>query len=156
MIIRQSKAICMITAALSALTALLMTGCGQQATTPEIPPEPVIVYNDGVYLIEAEMPTVSRSDDGSTGTDIKLYITNNSLENLVLSKVLCLRVSSPEGDCQLIYDASPSIDGLIKPGERAEGVISVEMPVEPNSFTIELAVDYLDDQWISFEIAVPE
>ena len=152
---KKARIICKSAAVILLAAVIPLIGCAEQTEQPELPAQPVMVYDDGVYLIEADAPEVVVSGDGSASTNIQLKITNRSTEDLVISSVLGVRVSSPGTECLLVKSAEQHkpIDGLIRVGERAEGCISVETPVEPESFTVELAVGYLDDQWISFDIS---
>ena len=136
-----------------AVTSSFLYGCSEQIQPPEEPPIPVVVYDDGVYLVEAAQPVTALNENGKYRTDITLFITNRSLENMTISSVLGVKAAVPQTDCEIIAaeDYAP-IDGLIECGERKEGGMSIVSSAEPESIKIELAVDYLNDQWISFDI----
>lgn len=135
---------------------VLLCGCaGAAGEQPQTPPEPAEVYNDGMYAVEAGVPAVTVTDDGAVRTDIPLCIRNGSAQSMAVSEVLGIRVSAGKEECELtaVPEGLEAIDGLIKAGENREGYISVLTPVEQNSFTIEMAVDYLDDRWIEFVVS---
>jgi len=78
-----------------------------------------------------------------------------STESVALSSVLGMRVSSSETKCS-IYSVSESyqpLDGLVEVGESREGWVCFAAPAEQDAFTLELAVDYLDDIWITFAVS---
>ncbi len=132
-----------------------LCGCSEAPPQPESPPQPVVVYDDGVYLVEVLETSAEESEDGSCRVDIRLAVENRSLENFALSSVLGAEVSSEGIECRTVPadDAEP-IDGLVKVDGRREGTLSVSASAPPEKITIKLAVDYLDDQWIGFDVIV--
>ena len=113
------------------------------------------MYDDGVYAVEC---TDILSQPGSGGTEnvfIRLRVTNNSTGSMALSSVLGIRVSTDGNPCPMLTCGADKVpaDGLIDPGCTREGWITVQTPVGTNGFTIEMAVDYLADQWISFTVS---
>lgn len=132
-----------------------LCGCSEEPPQPEAPPEPMVVYDDGVYLVEVLETAVEEAEDGSCRADIRLGIENRSLENFALSTVLGAAVSSEEIECRVVpADEVEPIDGLVRVDSRREGTLSVSASALPEKITIKLAVDYLDDQWISFDVIV--
>ena len=135
------------------MVVLGVCGCTAEHPYVQIQPEYTVVYDDGVYKVEAEPPVSTALDDGSCRTDFRLKITNGSLEDAAISSVLGAEITSPVTECRIVESVSADpIDGLIRAGESAEGNLSVITSVAADSFIIKLAVDYLNDQWISFEI----
>ncbi len=136
---------------------VMFSGCGDHKT--EMPEEtpfcPVVVYDDGVYAV---MCTDMVSDDSGVGSEqvsVKLHVTNSSTNSIALSSVHGIRVTAENAPCQILSlseDKAP-VDGLIDAGCSREGWITAEMPVEAKDFTVEMAVDYLNDDWISFSIS---
>ena len=113
----------------------------------------MVVYDDGVYLVEVLETSAEQREDGSCRVDIRLAVENRSLENFALSSVLGAVVSSPDAECRVVpaVDSDP-LDGLVKVDGGREGTLSVSASALPEVITIKLAVDYLDDQWIEFDV----
>jgi len=140
-----------VTMLVLAVTVLLCSCDSAQSQLPEEPPQPVVVYSDDVYLVEAGVSTVTQEGD-KIRVDIPLRITNNSLESLAISSVLGVRAEGAE--LAAIPEELTPIDGLIKPGMSSEGYLTLLTSGEQKILKIEMAVDFLDDQWISFEISL--
>lgn len=132
-------------------------GCAPTAQPEPIPQQPVTLYDDGVYRVElvgCENTDVVQESDG---TLLTLCFTNNSLEDIALSSVLGMKVSTTDGQtCELVPEIKENsrqpLDGLVPSGACREGDIIVKTPAEVTGFTVDLAVDFLNDEWISFEI----
>ena len=142
---------------LLASVGVLLAGCAAAVEPqPAVPPQPVEVYSDGVYSVEVLSTRVTEAGEGQQCAVISLRVTNGSLEDLVLSSVLCFAISENSPGCGLTAppeDCTP-LDGLIRPGTSAEGCLAVLMPSGTNELQIKLAVDYLDDQWVGFGVNV--
>jgi len=119
----------------------------------------IIIYDDGVYRIEL---TGSESIDDGQESDcmlLTLCFANNSLEDIALSSVLGVKVSTADGQpCELIPvtkgSSRQTLDSLVPSGDSREGCIMFKMPVEATCFTVDMAVDFLNDEWIRFDITL--
>ena len=144
-------------AILATIACLCFCGCSSsgEENPAEIPFYPVMVYDDGVYAVECTDLIVTDNGDGTEEAVFSLRVTNNSTDSMALSSVLGIRVSV-EGNAGVLLPVPAGktpVDGLIDAGSSREGWIAAQMPVDANSFTVEMAVNYLDDQWISFTIS---
>ena len=145
-------------AAVICMIALLTSaGCSAKEDAPpaEIPFYPVVVYDDGVYAVECTDLSVEDNGDGTEKTAFRLRVTNNSTDSMALSSVLGIRVSADGSPCALLSGGTDKVpaDGLIDAGCSREGWITVQTPVGSSGFTVEMAVNFLEDQWISFSIS---
>ncbi|MBE6759088.1 MAG: hypothetical protein E7554_03245 [Ruminococcaceae bacterium] len=136
---------------------MFLCGCAESTggSAAEKPFTPVVVYDDGVYAVECTDLVWEDSGDGFGKAGIMLRVTNNSTHSMALSSVLGIRVTAEGNPCQLlrISDDRTPVDGLIDVGHSREGWIIAQIPVNASSFTVEMAVDYLADDWISFTVS---
>lgn len=138
--------------------AIGFAGCVQsEEALTEQPQEPIAVYSDGVYLVEAGLPEIIQEGDPAV-MEITLRITNGSLEDMAVSSVLGITVSADGVPCEVLTvpKKRTPIDGLIAVGECAEGRVRFAAPSDAAVFDFELAADYLDDQWIAFSVDTTE
>lgn len=145
-----------------ALVLLLIASCYLPGCAPapaeEQPSQPVRIYDDGVYMVE--LMDRERVDDGQGGCMelLSLRFANNSLEDVALSSVLGMKVTADGQPCELVSvektETRQPLDGLVPSGDSREGCVMVKMPVESDGFTVEIAADYLDDLWISFDVSL--
>lgn len=155
--IRLSARLSIVAAVFSMFAVLMFAGCSADGEAPpaEIPFYPVVVYDDGVYAVECTDLSFEKIGDSAGKAAFRLRVTNNSTDSMALSSVLGIRVTADGNPCPLLsndMDKSP-VDGLIDAGCSREGWITVQMPVGASGFTVEMAVDYLGDQWISFSVS---
>ncbi len=134
--------------------ALCLAGCVPDKSGEEmpVPSGPVTIYDDGVY--KAERVDLIKNDQNGN-VMLCLRFTNNSTDSVALSSVLGMRVSSLETRCSIysVPESYQPLDGLVEVGESREGWVCFAAPAEQDAFTLELAVDYLDDIWITFAVS---
>lgn len=147
----------LLTLLVGMFAGILLAGCDPAGgeTPEEIPFYPVVVYDDGVYAVECTGLTSEDTDSGSEIKTLILRITNNSTDCIALSSVLDISVSADGQPCQLLAvpPGKAPVDGLIDAGSSREGAVVLETPVGAKSFTVEIAVNHLEDQRISFTIS---
>lgn len=129
---------------------MLVPACSQEPTQPPQPPAPVTVYDDGVYAVESM--ECLRNEERKEVV-LRLRVTNNSVSDTALSSVLGVEVTSGETPCPLMPAEQP-LDGLLPVGQSREGWIRFELPAQAESFTVRIALDYMDDLWASFDVSL--
>ncbi len=142
----------------AALVMLILPlySCGGVSQEPPAPAVPVTLYDDGVYTVELTDRAVPDGDAPHGGTaQLKLKVCNRSDRDFALSTVLGAKAADCTGQkCSFLPACSPPLDGLVPVDGSREGWVCIETPPDGGSLTLELAVNYPEDEWISFEISL--
>lgn len=141
-----------IAAAVMAAVMLGGSGCNEGTGAPEVD-VPIPIYDDGQYLIE-QYALEAGEREGRECLLARLRITNRAEESVVLSSVIGLRVLAGGDECALL-DPAPlaAIDGLIAPGETAEGYVAFAPSEGATEYSFELAMDYAADHILTFPVS---
>lgn len=150
------KLICLL------LAVVFLCGCTEQ---PQVAPEPVYEcsYSDSSVIIETRELIRIDSANGEDHCFLRIRLTNLKEESIVLSSLMCFKISAEGNVCarDRIGEASGiasesiidyvSADGLVQPNESLECYIYFSAPKNTSAFEIEIATDYSNGEWISFE-----
>ena len=148
------------------LLLLMLCACAPEQTGEEPPAQPEMfseVFNDGVTAVETRR--LIRLPGSTAETEycfLEVRLTNNNVEPVYYSSLLCLRGSAGGNALDIknavaannaaaaAIEGYSTIDGEIASGGTAEGFVFFEAPAGMTSFEISLATDFGDDEWVSF------